>query len=191
MDLLGPRTEREASNDCSPGHGPSRAERSGALVVHGEASVPAMEPEIFGPQRRGGRAPRLVDAQELWDIDDVATYLGVTKQTIYSWRTTGYGPTGFRRVPWSGSAWVSQSVLRRHIVTCARRARTQGSTTRVPARWGSRSVWSRRPWNCRRSRSRPISDSTPTRTSQRPRVPGVLQHRDASSLPSSSPSSRR
>ncbi|MQW77291.1 helix-turn-helix domain-containing protein [Nocardioides sp. dk4132] len=61
--------------------------------------VPAMEPEIFGPQRRGvrgSRAPRLVDAQELWDIDDVATYLGVTKQTIYSWRTTGYGPTGFR-----------------------------------------------------------------------------------------------
>ena len=32
----------------------------------------------------------------LWDIDDVADYLGVTKQTIYSWRTTGYGPAGFR-----------------------------------------------------------------------------------------------
>lgn len=32
----------------------------------------------------------------LWDIDDLAAFLGVTKQTIYSWRTTGYGPRGFR-----------------------------------------------------------------------------------------------
>lgn len=48
------------------------------------SNVPAMEPGVFGPRRRGGRGsrqPRLVDAQELWDIDDVASYLGVTKQT--------------------------------------------------------------------------------------------------------------
>ena len=54
---------------------------------------------IFGPRRRssnGSSSPRLIDAQELWDIDDVADDLGVTKQTIYSWRTTGYGPAGFR-----------------------------------------------------------------------------------------------
>jgi predicted DNA-binding transcriptional regulator AlpA len=54
---------------------------------------------VFGPRRRssnGSSSPRLVDAQELWDIDGVADYLGVTKQTIYSWRTTGYGPAGFR-----------------------------------------------------------------------------------------------
>ncbi|MCR1783202.1 helix-turn-helix domain-containing protein [Nocardioides carbamazepini] len=52
----------------------------------------------FGPRRRSRTAsiPRLVDAQELWDIDDVAAYLGVTKQTIYSWRTSGYGLAGFR-----------------------------------------------------------------------------------------------
>ena len=59
------------------------------------SNVPAMEPGIFWPRRRGGRGsrqPRLVDAQELWDIDDVASYLGVTKQTIYSWRTTGLWP---------------------------------------------------------------------------------------------------
>lgn len=37
-----------------------------------------------------------VDAHELWDIDQVASYLGVPKQTIYTWRTTGYGPRGFR-----------------------------------------------------------------------------------------------
>lgn len=63
------------------------------------SNAPAAEPGTFGPRRRGvarGRSPRLVDAQELWDIDDVASYLGVTKQTIYSWRTTRYGPAGFR-----------------------------------------------------------------------------------------------
>ena len=63
------------------------------------SNVPAAEPGTFGPRRRGtarSRSPRLVDAQELWDIDDVASYLGVTKQTSYSWRTTGYGPAGFR-----------------------------------------------------------------------------------------------
>ena len=37
-----------------------------------------------------------MEHQELWDIEDVANYLGVPKQTIYSWRTTGYGPQGFR-----------------------------------------------------------------------------------------------
>lgn len=56
------------------------------------------EPRVFGPRRQvgNGNSPSLVDGQELWDIDDVAAYLGVTKQTIYSWRTTGYGPAGFR-----------------------------------------------------------------------------------------------
>ena len=63
------------------------------------SNVPAAEAGVFGPRPRRtvrGQSPRLVDAQELWDIDDVASYLGVTKQTIYSWRTTGYGPAGFR-----------------------------------------------------------------------------------------------
>ncbi len=63
-----------------------------------ESNTPAAVTRSFGPRRRSTTAstPRLVDAQELWDIDDVATYLGVTKQTIYSWRTSGYGPSGFR-----------------------------------------------------------------------------------------------
>lgn len=56
------------------------------------SNVPAVEAGVFGRRRRGNassRPSRLVDAQELWDIDDVASYLGVTKQTIYSWRTAG------------------------------------------------------------------------------------------------------
>lgn len=60
------------------------------------------------PENVDGRASRSVpplpahrpakpmEYQELWDIDDVANHLGVPKQTIYSWRTTGYGPKGVR-----------------------------------------------------------------------------------------------
>lgn len=62
------------------------------------SSTPAATPSSFGPRRAASKSspPGLVDAHELWDIDGVAAYLGVTKQTIYSWRTTGYGPAGFR-----------------------------------------------------------------------------------------------
>lgn len=50
---------------------------------------------------------------DLWDIDEVAGYLGVPKQTIYCWRTTGYGPQGFRvgkHLRWRAAtvlAWVT------------------------------------------------------------------------------------
>lgn len=48
------------------------------------------------PSLPADRPSQPVEFQELWDIDQVASYLGVPKQTIYGWRTTGYGPHGFR-----------------------------------------------------------------------------------------------
>ncbi|MEV0088366.1 helix-turn-helix domain-containing protein [Saccharopolyspora sp. NPDC050642] len=33
---------------------------------------------------------------KLWGIEDVATYLGVPRRTLYEWRSKGYGPTGRR-----------------------------------------------------------------------------------------------
>ncbi len=72
-----------------------------------------------GPSpRRPGRPPALpahrpvnpMDHQELWTIDDVANYLGVPKQTIYAWRTSGYGPQGFRvgkHVRWRSSTVIT------------------------------------------------------------------------------------
>ncbi|MDQ3404672.1 MAG: helix-turn-helix domain-containing protein [Actinomycetota bacterium] len=33
---------------------------------------------------------------KLWDLKDLAEYLGIPKQTIYQWRTKGYGPKGRR-----------------------------------------------------------------------------------------------
>ncbi len=42
------------------------------------------------------RPAKPMEHQELWTIEDVANYLGVPKQTVYAWRTSGYGPQGFR-----------------------------------------------------------------------------------------------
>jgi excisionase family DNA binding protein len=47
--------------------------------------------------------------RELWGIDDVARYLNVPKQTIYSWRKTGYGPRAIRvgkHLRWRAAAVV-------------------------------------------------------------------------------------
>ncbi|MEU6645487.1 helix-turn-helix domain-containing protein [Saccharomonospora sp. NPDC046836] len=33
---------------------------------------------------------------KLLTIDDLAHYLGIPKNTLYQWRTKGYGPTGRR-----------------------------------------------------------------------------------------------
>ncbi|WP_380167888.1 helix-turn-helix transcriptional regulator [Jannaschia sp. R86511] len=46
------------------------------------------------PVRPGASTPK--DVGDLWTINEVASYLGVPKQTVYCWRTTGYGPHGFR-----------------------------------------------------------------------------------------------
>lgn len=51
---------------------------------------------------------------KLWSIQDVANYLGVPANTLYQWRTKGYGPAG-RRIgkyvryrPEDVDAWVSE-----------------------------------------------------------------------------------
>ena len=71
----------------------------GQPTVWGHHDTDAFAP----PARRAARArTRPVPPEgdggvgELWTIDQVATYLGVPKQTIYGWRTIGYGPHGFR-----------------------------------------------------------------------------------------------
>ncbi len=51
-----------------------------------------------------------MEFSDLWTIDEVANYLGVPKQTIYCWRTTGYGPQGFRvgkHLRWRAAAVIA------------------------------------------------------------------------------------
>ncbi len=51
--------------------------------------------------------------ERLWGVKDVADYLGIPVQTIYQWRTKGYGPPGVRMgkhvrfVPEEVRAWVA------------------------------------------------------------------------------------
>jgi predicted DNA-binding transcriptional regulator AlpA len=33
---------------------------------------------------------------QLWGIKELAEYLGIPQQTLYQWRTKGYGPPGRR-----------------------------------------------------------------------------------------------
>jgi predicted DNA-binding transcriptional regulator AlpA len=76
---------------------------------HGRAGGPALDgqgvlfqtsqptPAVRQQPRAAAPAPRVAEGvRDLWGIDDVARYLGVPKQTIYSWRKTGYGPKAIR-----------------------------------------------------------------------------------------------
>ena len=79
----------------------------------------APEHDATGARPRG--APRqqraASEASELWTIDQVADYLGVPKQTVYCWRTSGYGPTGFRvgkHVRWRASTVIAWTLELEH-----------------------------------------------------------------------------
>jgi predicted DNA-binding transcriptional regulator AlpA len=68
------------------------------------------QPPTPTPPLPAHRPTKPFDHQELWSIEDVANYLGVPKQTIYAWRTTGYGPQGFRvgkHVRWRSSTVIT------------------------------------------------------------------------------------
>ena len=54
-----------------------------------------------------------MSTDRLWGVKEVADYLGIPVQTIYQWRTKGYGPPGVRVgkyvrfVPEEVRAWVA------------------------------------------------------------------------------------
>lgn len=51
---------------------------------------------------------------KLWGTVELAEYLGIPKQTIYQWRTKGYGPPGCRigkyikYLPADVERWIEQ-----------------------------------------------------------------------------------
>lgn len=67
-------------------------------------------PDPAPPPLPARRPTKPMEHQGLWGIDDVANYLGVPKQTVYAWRTTGYGPPGFRvgkHLRWRATAVIT------------------------------------------------------------------------------------
>ena len=77
------------------------------------------QPRAPEARSRGGVRQHHVaaEASELWTIDEVAEYLGVPKQTVYCWRTSGYGPAGFRvgkHLRWRASTVIAWTVEIEH-----------------------------------------------------------------------------
>ena len=74
----------------------SRKRRPRDLAATRSQTEPSIQRQRTMPPLPTKRPTRPMEFKELWDIDDVANYLGVPKQTIYSWRQTSYGPKAFR-----------------------------------------------------------------------------------------------
>jgi excisionase family DNA binding protein len=76
------------------------------------------QPRVPGARSRAGRQDHAsAETSGLWTIDQVADYLGVPKQTVYCWRTSGYGPTGFRvgkHLRWRASTVIAWTVDLEH-----------------------------------------------------------------------------
>jgi excisionase family DNA binding protein len=68
-------------------------DRSAQQTLWDDAPTPAPH---HATRTRSRQSREATEASELWSINEVATYLGVPKQTVYCWRTSGYGPAGFR-----------------------------------------------------------------------------------------------
>ena len=77
------------------------------------------QPPMPGARSRAGMRQHRAssEASELWTVDEVADYLGIPKQTVYCWRTSGYGPAGFRvgkHLRWRASTVIAWTVELEH-----------------------------------------------------------------------------
>ena len=89
-----PAAVSESVRDAAAAGGGSP--RRHAAQASSPQPVPTTAPRRTPPLLPADRPRVPMDYKQLWDIDEVANYLNVPKQTIYSWRQTGYGPKGFR-----------------------------------------------------------------------------------------------
>ncbi|MFT4081850.1 MAG: helix-turn-helix domain-containing protein [Nocardioides sp.] len=64
------------------------------------------------------RPAAILDERHLWDIDELAEFLGIKKQTFYKWRKTDYGPPPIkigkhlRWIPATVVAWAKEQEIR-------------------------------------------------------------------------------
>lgn len=100
----------EASSDLG-------ARTSGPVATSGPGVDAARRPRTARPSATPDIEDR-ADPDGLWDIDAVATYLNVPKQTIYAWRQKGYGPHGFRvgkHLRWRAATVVAWTIERERL----------------------------------------------------------------------------
>jgi excisionase family DNA binding protein len=94
VDMLIPARQRKSIKIGRP----QRA--SVASIRHVAAQGGALEAKTQGsresPTPQDSEETGDVLADPLWTTADVAEFLSVPVQTIYDWRTRGYGPPGFR-----------------------------------------------------------------------------------------------
>jgi excisionase family DNA binding protein len=80
--------------------GDTRKTRSSSVSTRARAGRAARQrpgPQSTEQVQTPDSGPRIVpatanDDERLWSIAEVADYLGVSKETIYGWRKSGYGP---------------------------------------------------------------------------------------------------
>ena len=90
------------------------ANHSSQPTLWDDTSATAAHKRARTPARTSSDHTRATaEASDLWTIDEVASYLGVPKQTVYCWRTSGYGPAGFRvgkHLRWRASTVISWTI---------------------------------------------------------------------------------
>ena len=80
--------------ECEP---VTRETPSPSIGTRARAACQRLGPQGTDPVPTPASGPRIVpetvnDDERLWCIAEVAHYLGVSKDTIYGWRKSGYGP---------------------------------------------------------------------------------------------------
>ena len=80
--------------ECDRG---TRETRSSSTSTRARAAYQRPGPQGTDPVQSPDSGPRIApatanDDERLWSIAEVAHYLGVSKDTIYGWRKSGYGP---------------------------------------------------------------------------------------------------
>ena len=90
------------------------ADHSSQPTLWDDTSATAADKKARTPKRTSSHGNHeRANASDLWTIDEVASYLGVPKQTVYCWRTSGYGPAGFRvgkHLRWRASTVISWTI---------------------------------------------------------------------------------
>lgn len=71
----------------------SRSRRKRARLSHPRTTSPSVEQaDTTDTRARAVPATANNEGERLWSIAEVAQYLAVSKDTIYGWRKSGYGP---------------------------------------------------------------------------------------------------